>query len=240
MRTLWGCSPDCFERALRSEYSLGTFTLPDRGRFTLISVVAAWDSLDLAKSGALFPTMPQTLHTSQWTPFPVELVFAFFANPANLPHLMPKWQQGRVESSRLIAPLSRPLAPDPTLRYQSPAAGIGSEMVISFRPIHGVPFRIGWLARITDFAWNSHFCDEQIKGPFAEWKHFHRIESESQDNVTGTRISDEVEYTLPLGPLGDLGNALFVRRGMQKAFVYRQRELERILPIAARQATRRS
>jgi ligand-binding SRPBCC domain-containing protein len=184
--------------------------------------------------------MPQTLHTSQWTPFPVELVFAFFANPANLPHLMPKWQEPRVESSRLIAPPIRPIAPDPTLRYQSPAAGTGSEMVFSFRPIRGIPFRTGWLARITEFAWNSHFCDEQIKGPFADWKHCHHIKSESQDGIAGTRISDEVEYTLPFGPLGDLGNTLFVRRRMEAMFTFRQRRLEEILPVAFRQAARRS
>jgi ligand-binding SRPBCC domain-containing protein len=184
--------------------------------------------------------MPQTLHTSQWTPFPVELVFAFFANPANLPHLMPKWQQARVESSRLVAPPPRPIAPDPALRYQSPAAGVGSEIVLSFRPLRGIPFRIGWLARITEFAWNSHFCDEQLKGPFAAWKHCHRIESESRDGVAGTRISDEVEYTLPLGPLGNLGNALFVRRRMEAAFAFRHQRLEEILPVASKQAARRS
>jgi ligand-binding SRPBCC domain-containing protein len=184
--------------------------------------------------------MPQTLTASQWTPFPVELVFAFFANPANLPHLMPRWQQARIESSRLIAPPSRPVASDPTLRYQSPAAGVGSEMVVSFRPLRGIPYRIGWLARITEFVWNSHFCDEQLKGPFATWKHRHGIAPEVQDGVTGTRISDEVEYTLPLGPLGDLGNALFIRRQMEAVFAFRQQRLEEILPVAARQATRRS
>jgi hypothetical protein len=34
--------------------------------------------------------MTQHLETQQWVPYPVELVFAFFANPANLPHLMPR------------------------------------------------------------------------------------------------------------------------------------------------------
>ena len=184
--------------------------------------------------------MPQTLHTSQWTPFPVELVFAFFANPANLPHLIPKWQQARVESSRLIAPPQRPLAPDPTLRYQSPAAGVGSEMIISFRPMRGVPFRIGWLSRITEFVWNSYFCDEQLKGPFASWRHRHGIESESQDGIVGTRISDDVEYTLPLGPLGALGDALYVHRRMESTFAYRQQRLAEILPVASRQAARRN
>jgi ligand-binding SRPBCC domain-containing protein len=189
--------------------------------------------------------MSHTLNTSQWIPFPVELVFAFFANPGNLPHLMPKWQQARVESSRLIAPPPRPLAPDPALRFQSPAAGIGSEMAISFRPIPRIAFRIGWLARITEFAWNSHFCDEQLKGPFASWNHCHRIASESRHDedgalIHGTLISDEVEYALPLGPLGALTDSIFVRRQMEAAFAYRQQRLAEILPVAARQATRRS
>ncbi len=184
--------------------------------------------------------MPKTIQTSQWTPFPVELVFAFFANPANLPHLMPKWQQAKIESSRLIAPPARPVAVDPTLRFQSPAAGVGSEMAISFRPIPGIPFRVGWLARITEFVWNSHFCDEQLKGPFAHWNHRHGITSEVRDGISGTLITDDIEYALPLGPLGSIGNAVFVRRQMLATFAYRQQRLNEILPVAARQAARRS
>ncbi|WP_263353772.1 SRPBCC family protein [Acidicapsa acidisoli] len=184
--------------------------------------------------------MPETLRTSHWTAFPVELVFAFFANPGNLPHLMPKWQQAKIESSRFLAPPPRPLAPDPALRYQSPAAGEGSEMVLTFRPIHRLPFRISWLARITEFVWNSHFCDEQLTGPFRSWKHRHGIVAETRDGVNGTLISDKVEYSLPGGPLGSLANALFVRRQMEAAFAYRLRRIEEILPVAARQATRRN
>jgi ligand-binding SRPBCC domain-containing protein len=184
--------------------------------------------------------MPQILNISQWVPFPVELVFAFFANPANLPHLMPPWRQSRIESSRFIAPPQRPIAPDHSLRFQSPAAGVGSEIAVSFRPIRGFPVRVGWVARITEFTWNSHFCDEQLNGPFASWQHCHRIEAESQDCISGTRVLDEVEYTLPFGPLGDLGNALFVRRQMEATFTYRQQRLAEILPVAARQAARKN
>jgi len=60
------------------------------------------------------------------------------------------------------------------------------------------------------------------------------------EGVAGTRILDEVEYELPMGVLGTLGNALFVRRQMEATFAYRQRRLEEILPVAARQASRRS
>jgi ligand-binding SRPBCC domain-containing protein len=189
--------------------------------------------------------MPEILRTSQWTPYPVELVFAFFANPGNLPHLMPKWQQARIESSRFIAPSPRPLAPDPVLRFQSPAAGEGSEIVLSFRPIPGLPFRVSWLARVTEFVWNSHFCDEQVKGPFTTWKHRHGIVAESRPDESGsltrgTLISDEVEYALPLGPLGSLAHGLWVRQQMENTFAYRQQRLEEILPVAAKQAARRS
>jgi ligand-binding SRPBCC domain-containing protein len=189
--------------------------------------------------------MPESLSSSQWTPYPVELVFAFFANPANLPHLMPKWQQARIESSRLIAAPVRPVSPDPQLRYQSPAAGVGSEMQISFRPIPKLAWRIGWLARITEFVWNSHFCDEQVTGPFQSWKHRHAIVAESRPDAAGkltagTLISDDVEYALPLGPLGNVANAVFVRRQMEATFAYRQKRLEEILPVALRQAVRRS
>lgn len=183
--------------------------------------------------------MSYSLNTSQWVPFPVELVFAFFANPGNLPHLMPKWQKTRLENSRLIAPPPRPLATDPALRYQSPAAGVGSEMMISFRPIPGIPIRISWQARITDFSWNNHFCDEQVRGPFAAWKHCHRIATENREGEAGTLVSDEVEYSLPMGQLGAVGNAVFVRRQMESAFAYRQTRLMEILPVAARQAIRR-
>jgi len=118
-------------------------------------------------------------------------------------------------------------------------------MTISFRPVPRLPLRIGWLARITEFVWNSHFCDEQVTGPFASWKHRHGIVAESHrdesDTLTmGTRVTDEVEYTLPLGPLGGIAHAVFVRRQMQTTFAYRQQRLDEILPVAARQAARRS
>jgi ligand-binding SRPBCC domain-containing protein len=189
--------------------------------------------------------MPQTLSSTQWTPFPVELVFAFFANPANLPHLMPKWQQAKIENSRLVAPPMRPLAANPTFRFQSPAAGVGSEMEISFRPVPRLPWRIGWLARITEFEWNSHFCDVQVTGPFASWKHRHGIVAESRTDssgklVEGTLISDHVEYAVPFGPLGLVANAMFVRRQMDSTFAYRQKRLEEILPVALKQSARRS
>lgn len=42
--------------------------------------------------------------TDQWVPFPVDRVFAFFADPLNLPRLMPAWQDARIDSLELQTP----------------------------------------------------------------------------------------------------------------------------------------
>ena len=47
--------------------------------------------------------MRQRFHTAQWVDFPREQVFAFFADPANLPPLMPKWQRARLEGVQYLA-----------------------------------------------------------------------------------------------------------------------------------------
>ena len=132
--------------------------------------------------------MVQRFETDQWVPFPVELVFAFFANPSNLPHLTPPDQKARIEDLRLQPPPPRPLVADPARRFRSIAAGEGSEILISFRPVRWIPQRVSWLARIVEFEWNSHFVDEQVRGPFKEFRHRHAVRAEIRDGVEGTRF----------------------------------------------------
>jgi len=171
-------------------------------------------------------------------PYPVELVFAFFANPANLPHLMPPVLETRIEDARIQPPPPRPLHPDPSRRFRSVAAGEGSEILVSFYPVRWFPRRASWMARITEFEWNSHFCDEQVRGPFARFRHRHGIRTELRDRAEGTLVTDEIEYELPAGILGGLGGGL-VRGKMAAAFAFRQKRLPEILAVAARQAVMR-
>jgi len=183
--------------------------------------------------------MKHHFETSQWVPYPVELVFAFFSNPANLPHLMPPELKIRIEDAHLTPPPPRPLHPDLSRRFTGVAAGIGSEILITFCPLRWVPRRIGFTARITSFIWNSHFSDEQVSGPFASFRHRHGIQPEIRDGVEGTLVSDTVEYALPFGPFGDLASA-FVRRQLTRQFAFRQQRLPEILAAVARQAVRRA
>lgn len=182
--------------------------------------------------------MAQRLETSQWVPFPVELVFAFFANPSNLPHLMPPRMKGRIEDLRMQPPPPRPVASDPARRFRSVAAGVGSEILISFCPVGWLPQRVSWMARIIEFEWNSHFVDEQVRGPFSKFRHRHGIAAEIRDGVEGTLVTDAVEYALPGGVFGALAGGL-VRKQLQQSFDYRQKRLPEVLAAASRQAVQR-
>ncbi len=110
--------------------------------------------------------------TEQWLPFPRDLVFAFFANPANLPPLMPQWQQARIDEATFRPPPPKP--PD-SREFPTVAAGDGTTLTITARGLPGIPLRGSWHARIEDFRWNEGFCDVQLSGPFAYWKHCHSV-----------------------------------------------------------------
>jgi ligand-binding SRPBCC domain-containing protein len=179
-------------------------------------------------------------HAEQWLPLPIATVFDFFADPANLPRLMPAWQKARIDDSAFVAPPPRPGSENPvTKRATSVAAGQGTRMTISFRPVPLVPLRLPWDAEITEFVWDDHFCDiQKQRGPFAFWRHCHRLEARPRDGSPGTLLLDQVEYELPFGPLGDLANALFVRRQMDSIFSYRQKRTAELLSqIRPRSAT---
>ncbi|HVZ89821.1 MAG TPA: SRPBCC family protein [Polyangia bacterium] len=83
------------------------------------------------------------------------------------------------------------------------------------------PFR--WRTVIEVFEPGSRFIDVQANGPYALWRHLH----EFVDVPGGTMIRDRVEYALPLGPLGELAHALFVRRQLEQIFDYRRSVIER-------------
>jgi ligand-binding SRPBCC domain-containing protein len=167
--------------------------------------------------------------TSQWLPHPVELVFAFFANPQNLAPLMPKWQAVRLEELHLSPPPPRP-EPEGGLRLKSIAAGKGTVMTISFKPFPFSPVRIPWDAKIAEFEWNEHFCDEQMKrGPFAYWKHCHRVKAETRDGQPGTLVTDDLTYAMRLGPLGELAHIMGAQWQIQSLFDYRHKRLAEIL-----------
>lgn len=169
-----------------------------------------------------------TFHSQQWLPLPIETVFAFFANPENLPRLMPARQQARIEKASIVSP-SAYSGSVPS----SAAAGAGSRLTLSFRPIPFSPVRLQWEAEITSFLWNQQFSDTQLRGPFAHWHHTHTVTPETRTgesgaSIPGTLLQDEVHYQLPFGKLGDLAAPLIAKQ-LRRTFDYRHRRTSQLL-----------
>ena len=174
--------------------------------------------------------MRLSYETEQWLPYPRELVFAFFANPENLPRLMPKWQKARIEEATFAPP---PPRPQNTPRYPGIAAGSGTRLTISARPFPLSPIRAPWEALIEDFRWNEGFCDIQLRGPFRYWRHCHSVrDAESpHTSLPGTLLRDQVEYELPLGTLSAIADQILVKRGFRSIFAYRQKRTGELLGL---------
>ncbi len=68
--------------------------------------------------------------------------------------------------------------------------------------------------------------DEQGKGPFAYWHHEHKFEAISP---TQTRITDTINYTPPFWILGQIADALFIRRQLSAMFAYRYQQTRKAL-----------
>ena len=174
--------------------------------------------------------MRHTMTMRQWVPYPVAQVFDFFADPANLPPLMPAWQHARIDRSTLKPP---PTPAGSRTWSRGDAAGAGSRMLISFRAVPFVPLRSQWDARIVEFAWDDHFCDEQASGPFAYWRHCHRLHGETRGEQHGTIVTDEVTFAFPLGVLGEAAYWLGGRAQVRMLFRHRQRQLVRLLAASS-------
>jgi ligand-binding SRPBCC domain-containing protein len=175
----------------------------------------------LSVASVFWTLMRYQFQAEQWLPYTVERTFGFFADPANLPRLMPAWQKAKIESASYVAP---PPAPVAFAGAEKITAGTGTRLTLTILPVPFSPVRLPWVAVIEDFRWLAGFCDVQEKGPFQYWRHCHSVTPETRDGVSGTRLRDAVEYEMPLGVLGRVANALFVRRQLAATFAFRQRK----------------
>jgi len=171
--------------------------------------------------------MSARVEVEQWVAFPLEPVFLFFTNPENLPRIMPPESRTRIERLSLVAPV-RPGEPG-TVPNGPRLAGVGSEIVTSFRVRPPLPFRAQWIARITEFEWHRYFADIQEKGPFRSWHHRHEFGPEMRNGIAGTMVRDRIEYSIGPGVLGDMAEKLWVGRQLRRTFAQRQKTLPALL-----------
>ena len=167
--------------------------------------------------------MPYRAQFEQWIAVPLEEVFRFFADPRNLPRIMPAWMGVKIEDATIVPPPNS---------SSSDFAGPGSTLVASYRTVPFAPFRIRSQARIVGFAMNDFFADVQDQGPFRSWHHRHEFASETRNGTSGTRLRDWIEYEIGFEPLGWILNVLFIAPQVRRTFAYRRREVERLFATA--------
>jgi ligand-binding SRPBCC domain-containing protein len=90
---------------------------------------------------------------------------------------------------------------------------------VTWRAWHfGVPWRMS--SRITVLQRPSRFVDEQVRGPFAGFRHEHVFEP----MLAGTRMIDRIEFAAPLGWLGRVAERLvlagYLRRLIERRNAY--------------------
>jgi ligand-binding SRPBCC domain-containing protein len=140
--------------------------------------------------------MEHLFETELELPLPIEKVFAFFAEAANLQRITPPELHFQI-----MTPSPIDLKPGALIDYR----------------LHllGIPF--GWRTVISAWDPPHSFTDEQLRGPYASWIHRHTFVPTEK----GTMIRDRVRYRLPLFPFGEIAYPL-VHHQISRIFAYRK------------------
>lgn len=139
--------------------------------------------------------------------------YAWHSRPGAFERMLPPWQRARV------------------IRRPAELAD-GAELEFELRK---GPARIRWVAEHRDVRPGRGFADVQRQGPFRFWHHRHELSDEGR---AASRLSDHIEYELPLAPLGDWIAGGVIRRDLARTFDYRHRVLRQDLELHARYAGR--
>jgi hypothetical protein len=137
-----------------------------------------------------------TINSDLWLPRPQDEIFDFFSDAFNLETITPPRVHFHVVTPRPIE-----LKPGALINYRL--------------KMNGIPLR--WTTRIETWNPPHQFSDIQLSGPYKLWHHTHTFTSERG----GTKMTDHVDYELPLGFLGELAHRLWARREVESIFAYR-------------------
>ncbi|MBN1449203.1 MAG: SRPBCC family protein [Bacteroidetes bacterium] len=135
---------------------------------------------------------------------PVERLFAFHTDPANLLRITPK--NVRVD----------------ILRHDPAGEGAIVEVRVRFLPF----LSTRWRLRFEVFDPPRRLCDLQEKGPFRYWRQTREFIPLSEDS---SMLHDVLEYELPGGFIGAFLARTFVHTRVAEMFEFRQKETKRLI-----------
>jgi ligand-binding SRPBCC domain-containing protein len=142
------------------------------------------------------------LQRTQQLPISLEKAWDFFSSPKNLKAISPEYM-----GFNILSGADKRTYPGQIIEY-------------TVKPVLGIPMY--WMTEITQVREMEFFIDEQRVGPYAMWHHQHFFKAIEG----GVEMEDVIHYRLPLGPLGSIAHALFVKRQLEGIFAYRFKTLE--------------
>ncbi len=96
--------------------------------------------------------------------------------------------------------------------------------IIQYRVTPFTGYTTRWVTEITHVQKGDYFVDEQRFGPYDLWHHKHFLESVDG----GVRMTDVIDFKLPMGFLGRIAYHTLVRKQLFQIFKYRNTRLQEI------------
>lgn len=139
---------------------------------------------------------------------PLYEVFNFHKNPHNLQQISP----GKVKVKVVHADL--PMCD-------------GAKIKVQF---YFGPIPLPWVSVVEGFEDGRAFTEVQTRGPFRLWRHQHLFEA----TETGTRLTEVIDYEVPLGALGLKAARMFMGgMTLDQIFQRRQQNTKQLLESRA-------
>ena len=148
------------------------------------------------------------LKKTQFIPISLDAAWNFFSHPKNLAVMTPEYLNLKF-TNELYGDEMYP----------------GQVMTYNVRPVLGIP--MFWMTEITHVVPKKFFVDEQRFGPYAMWHHQHHFE----EVEGGVLMTDLIHYKAPLGFLGDVAVALFIKKQLEGIFVFRKKKVEELFTM---------
>lgn len=142
-----------------------------------------------------------SLKTVQLLPVNINTAWDFFSNPANLKNITPDTLSFNIISQHY----GEKMYPGQLIEY-------------TVKPLFGIP--LYWMTEITHVEDKKYFVDEQRFGPYSLWHHQHHF----KEVPGGVEMMDIVHYKIPFWFLGDIANALIVKKQLKQIFDFRYRK----------------
>ncbi len=144
-----------------------------------------------------------TLIRTQFLPISMAEAWDFFSTPRNLSKITPEHMGFKI-------------------LYVSGGEKTYAGQIIRYHVQILPGIKVHWVTEISHVQEPEYFVDEQRFGPYTLWHHQHRFKAVAG----GVEMTDEVNYAIPLGPLGRLAHWLFVGREVNRIFEHRFTVLE--------------